>query len=476
MWTLYVEELKAAMRGRFTWLGAGVVLAAVGAAATIGTQDTWLDGYGVIAYFLVPLAFIPFFAGAIASPRANRFVESVFTTPVRRRDWFAAKLLVLLTLAAAYYVALLPMMFVYIAHVGAPFLLKRFLLWAAALLVVSLAIGALIGVLFVGGSIAPPAATGMGLVLAYAGFVPLQELIVARGNGATGIGIVTLLSPAVLLKNALGFTVAAGNLPATTRLTWISLVIMVGGTASLAAWVFLRAQGVETWEATPRQRAIIALALVALLVLPVALADRNYERPAPASNAPSIRALFARGSGSFALTRPGAPPPVRCCDTILNRDATPLAVDESARRDLLILLPVAVTDRVSDLHVDITGGAGLAVAVESSGSSDTHLETRSYASSLGPSDKTGRRILEGWVARVPITLTPTRPWDIGGLRYPLEVKTTYVLSGDKMPQLLIGRAAVEAEVSSAVYEMGAASAVLPFFCFAAAVARWRRTR
>src|SRR4029077_7448951 len=106
------------MRGRFAWLGAGGVLLAMGAGATIGTQDTWLDGYGVIAYFLVPLAFIPFAAGAIASPRANRFIESVFTTPVERRDWLIAKVLVLLTLAGAYYVALLPMMLVYIAHVG----------------------------------------------------------------------------------------------------------------------------------------------------------------------------------------------------------------------------------------------------------------------------------------------------------------------------------------------------------------------
>ena len=57
--TLYVEELKATMRGRFAWLGAGVILLAIGGVATVGTQDTWLDGYGIIAYFLVPLAFIP---------------------------------------------------------------------------------------------------------------------------------------------------------------------------------------------------------------------------------------------------------------------------------------------------------------------------------------------------------------------------------------------------------------------------------
>src|ERR1700732_1658515 len=127
--TLYVEELKATMRGRFAWLGAAVILLAIGGLATVGTQDTWLDGYGIIAYGLVPLAFIPFAAGAIASPRANRFVESVFTAPVERRDWLLAKVLVLLTLARAYYLALVPLMVVYTSHVGLPFLLRKFLVW-----------------------------------------------------------------------------------------------------------------------------------------------------------------------------------------------------------------------------------------------------------------------------------------------------------------------------------------------------------
>src|SRR5262249_53349791 len=91
--TLYVEELKALTRGHFAWLGAGVVLLAIGGLATVGTQDTWLDGYGIVAYGVVPLAFIPFAAVALASPRANRFVESIFTAPVDRRDWLVAKVL-----------------------------------------------------------------------------------------------------------------------------------------------------------------------------------------------------------------------------------------------------------------------------------------------------------------------------------------------------------------------------------------------
>ena len=88
--TLYIEELKATMRGLFTWLGAAAILFALGGLATASSPEGWLDAYAVIAYLLAPLTFIPMVAGAIASPRANRFVESVFTAPVERRDWFAA--------------------------------------------------------------------------------------------------------------------------------------------------------------------------------------------------------------------------------------------------------------------------------------------------------------------------------------------------------------------------------------------------
>ena len=78
------------MRGRFALVGAGVILLAVGCVKTVATQDAWLDGYGIIAYFLAPLAFIPLAAVFVASPRANRFVESVFTAPVERSDWLTA--------------------------------------------------------------------------------------------------------------------------------------------------------------------------------------------------------------------------------------------------------------------------------------------------------------------------------------------------------------------------------------------------
>src|ERR1700687_2661774 len=145
--TLYVEELRATMRGRFALVGVGVILFVVGCVATVGTQDTWLDGYGIIAYFLVPLAVVPPSAALLSNPRAKRFVESVFTAPVERRDWLIAKILVVATMAAAYYLALVPMVLVYTHHVGVPLLLQKLLIWAPCLLLTSIAIGSLIGVL-----------------------------------------------------------------------------------------------------------------------------------------------------------------------------------------------------------------------------------------------------------------------------------------------------------------------------------------
>jgi hypothetical protein len=468
------------MRGRFAWIGAGVVLLAVGCVATVGTQDTWLAGYGIIAYFLMPLAFVPLAAVFLASPRANRFVESVFTAPVERPDWLMAKILVLITMAAAYYVALVPMVLVYTHHAGVPPLLGNLLAWAPCLLVTSIAMGVLIGVLFIGESIAAPAATGMGVLLAYAGFVPLQELLVAQGSGATRTGHLTLSSPAVLLKNAFGFTLAVGSIPATTTRTWISLAVVVIGAIALAVWAFVRAQGVETWEATRGQWWIIALGIVLIVVLPVVMADTNYDKPAPhATNAPSIQRLFARAGSSLALTWSGGQPPTRCCSTILNRDEwPPFGTDEPTRRDLLVLLPVDATQRVTDLHIQINGESGLEVTAEPDNLAPAPkaLETHTYANDTGPAAADGHHVVTGWVARVPVTLTPTKPWDIGGVRYPLRVAATYQVAGESQMRTFDARAAIDAQVSKAIYEMGVASLILPLACFGAAFRRWRQTR
>jgi hypothetical protein len=478
--TLFVEELKALTRGRFAWLGAAVVLLAIGGIATVGTQDTWLDGYGLVAYGGIPLAFIPVAAVALASPRANRFVESIFTAPVNRRDWLVAKILVVGALGAAYYVSLLPMTLVYVHHVGAPLLLRRLLVWAPMIIVAAIAVGSLVGVLFIGRSIAAPAATAMGLLLAYAGFVPLQELMVAQGNGASRTGHLTLLSPAVLLKNGLQFTLVAGFVPSTVTRTWLCLAVIVIGALALTFWTYLRLQGVETWEATRSQAWLLASSIAFFAILPAFAGDTNYDTAAPRrTNAPAVRGVFGRAIASLAFVPPGRPVPRYCCSAVLNRDTSAMATDETTRGDLLVLLPVEIAQKVSDLHVAVSGEGGLEISIDPESAAIVpadRLETRQYPNDSGPPGPDGRHIAAGWVARVPVALTPGHIWDIGGMRYPLNVVATYRAGDDPQVRTFNARAAIDAQVAPAIYEMGAASSVLPLMCLAAAVGRWRRTR
>jgi hypothetical protein len=215
-------------------------------------------------------------------------------------------------------------------------------------------------------------------------------------------------------------------------------------------------------------------------VLPVAIADTNYDQPAPhATNAPSIQRLFSRAGSSLALAQPGGQPPARCCSTILNRDEwPPFGTDEPTRRDLLVLLPVDATQRVTDLHIQVIGENGLEATASPEGLAPASeaLETRTYANDLGPAAADGHHVVTGWVARVPVTLTPTKPWDVGGVRYPLRVTATYQVAGESQMRTFSARAAIDAQVSSAIYEMGIASAILPLVCFGAAFRRWRLTR
>src|SRR5260221_8694761 len=138
----------------------------------------------------------------------------------------------------------------------------------------------------------------------------------------------------------------------------------------------------------------------------------NCDGPAPGqTKAPAVRALFARAGNSLALTRPGGRLPERCCSTILNRDEwPPIGTDERTQRDLLILLPVDASQRVTDLRIQIAGENGLDATGDPAALANAaqHLETRAYANDLGPAAADGHHIVTGWVARVPVTLNPTQ--------------------------------------------------------------------
>ena len=243
---------------------------------------------------------------------------------------------------------------------------------------------------------------------------------------------------------------------------------------------YLRAQGVETWEASRAQRWIITIGIATIFLFPILFAETNYDKRAPAlNNAPALRGLSWRGSSSLGLATTGGQLPQRCCSPIMNHDEWPsIPTDQNTTRDLVILLPVDAKQHLTDLRLEIAGENGLQVTADASAlaSVSQHLETRTYANDLGPVAPDGHHVVNGWVARVPVVLDPTHAWDTGGMRYPLAANAIFNVEGETQPRMLKARAAIEAQIGSALWEMAFAAAILPLLCFAASIVRWRRTR
>jgi hypothetical protein len=233
------------------------------------------------------------------------------------------------------------------------------------------------------------------------------------------------------------------------------VLLAVGGLATVGTQdTWLDGYGIIAYGLVPRQRWTIAIAMVGLGLMPSIFADTNYDLHAPRqTNAPAIRGLFSRVGSTLALVRPGAQAPAMCCSTILNRDEImAMPTGEETRRDLLVLLPVDAGSRITDLHIQLVGENGLQVTTPGGRAADDlshQLEQRTYRNDLGPVDAAGRRIVTGWVARVPVILNPTKPLDIGGNRYPLTVKASFRIAGDAAPHASIARAAAPTPITSA---------------------------
>jgi hypothetical protein len=163
---------------------------------------------------------------------------------------------------------------------------------------------------------------------------------------------------------------------------------------------------------------------------------------------------------------------------VVNRDTSAIPTEQTTRWDLLVMLPVEASQPINDLHVTVSGEGGLGITLDpmTAQLSAENLETRDYPNDSGPPTADGRHITRGWVARVPVAVTPEHIWDIGGMRYPFDVIATYRVGDAPQPHTFNARAALDAQVAPAIYEMGAASSLLPLVCVVAAIRRWRRTR
>jgi hypothetical protein len=142
------------------------------------------------------------------------------------------------------------------------------------------------------------------------------------------------------------------------------------------------------------------------------------------------------------------------------------------------MLPVDSTQSVANLHLKIAGDDGLEIDANPNALDQPtpQLEPHHYPGDSGPTAADGHHVADGWIARIPITLDPTKPWDIGGDRYPLAIAATYEVAGENHPRTINARGAIEAQVPGSIEEMAVAGGFFPLLCFGASFVRWRRTR
>ncbi|HWH09406.1 MAG TPA: hypothetical protein VNX21_09410 [Candidatus Thermoplasmatota archaeon] len=467
---LLLEEVRALPRVRFALPGAAAlaaVLLAMGALVATSLDGVW--SFALVAYGILPSALAGVAAAQMASLRATRFGQALYTTPVRSGQVLAARLLVALGLGALYLLATLPFLALAAAHVEVDARVLRALLQGLGVLVFSAAFGTMVGVLLAGRSVAGPALLAGGFVLLSFFAMTFAMGMLHMPADADPLLLRALhASPHLLLSDALG--VVAGHTGVAARRPGLALGLFAVETlacVAVAAWAYTRAQGPEGWEAPRGRRTALAALAVAALLLPVAAADAAYERVPGFSKQARGWSSEAR-NGSVLLVPPGAGVPEfgeRHSGTLEH----PLLLGRANARDLLVLVHAPHGRALLGVEVTLDPGASLEVDARRFDLGDV----RDAPAGRTEPDAWGR----GWsgvVLRVPVTLTPRDPLDLTANAYALRVNATYLVDGEAEPRAAQVLAALRGDVAWVRAQMALAGA--PAVLLAAGAALARRVR
>ena len=471
---LYLEELRALPRGRFALAGAAVLCALLAfLAGVLGAGQSGLWAFSLVAYAIGPSLFAGLAAAQVAGLRTTRFAHSLYTTPVRKGEVLAAKVLVTATAGALYLLATLPFLLVASWHVAIPSYVGDFLAMGVGLLAFGTALGTLLGVLLTGRSAAGAIALGLGFMVLSIFAVPTAVSLQAKpGGGDESVLRVLHLSPHLLLSDGLGLMAGEGAGVVATPLRALALVALgVAGMLGLAAWAYLREQGVEGWESpAPRRAALVGL-LAALLLLPALAAEVAYHDAGPEErDGPGRMAMGEMRNGTVAVVRPGAPAAhAPFSDFFGGTFADPLDAGRANARDLLVLLPAPEGSVLLDVRVTLRGEDGLGVAAPA----ERDLG-RIDDAERGTAGEPGMRLVKGLVVRLPVSLTPSDPRDLSSNWYHLRVLVTYRVEGDETARTAEIVFPLRADVPGAGLQMALAGA--PLFLLATTASVLRRVR
>lgn len=460
----YRAELAGLVRGRFTLLGAALVLAStILFAATVWVGPGGLADALLFDLVLVPTAFVPVAAWQVSHARSSRFLQAVFTTPVTQSEYVAARMLVLVTVGAAYVLAMAPYFLVQALHVGLPSSALWWPLIGLGMVAACTAVGTLVGVLFTSrGSLASLA---VGVVLAAwfnAGWIMAGEFMrMQPGVARDALIRLTHTSPAVLAL------AAADELPQfSSDAPWralLAIALLVGLAAFGAWWVFARAQASETWEMPKAGVATLLVLLVALPVAPVLAASDEYE---PATHRMRGVSFSAGGQNVTAMIAERGAPLSVMQESMFRRPDLPAGTTFEA--DVLIglfLPPNATQSDFLDVRVDVTSARATFQGVPFTAG----RVTPEWAPPVPGSQPAP-------ILRVPVTLTLDEPGNLTREYYFFNVTVSGRFEGASGPFDGYSVVAAQGAVPHIRLQMALAGLPIPLLCLGAFVVRRVRMR
>ncbi|HWG89508.1 MAG TPA: hypothetical protein VNZ52_01540 [Candidatus Thermoplasmatota archaeon] len=474
LWTLYMEELRAIPRGRFALAGAALVLLLVTFAGAVpGVEDEDMEFFFVLTCLFIPTAFAALAALPLATARSTRFIQSVFTAPVGKGEYLAAKTLVALTLGLAYFVALLPFVMVHVYHLGWPAGAIEWLLVCLGVVLYSTALGTFLGVVFTGRSTAAPVALGVGLMfLSLMSVFFLWTVLEGDHSETTKQILIRLvhLGPHASLLDATGLHPPVQA--SAPHLSLAAYLVSVVGLFGAAAWIFLREQGVETWEVAPSHRGLVAALIAGVFLAPMLLTGTTYA--AANDNDDEDYADLFRPSEKLwvRLTDRGAPSLTAGFGAQGGFTENDLTIGETQELDLLVLFPVKPGTTLTNVRITLAATPSLNLE----GPRTLTLD-RTTSQEQGPIPKPGAWEADvdtserGLVLRIPVTVRPEAPTGLGDTLYGVNATATYRASGVEGLQEGFAQTRVAAEIATASLQMWLAGAPAVLGCTVSALRR-----
>lgn len=464
------EELRTLPRQTFA-LGAVAVVLSLFAPLAAVAQDgpSGLQDHLLFLWVIAQLVVAVVLAARVAAARRTRFVESLYTSPLRPGTWLAAQALVGVALAGLVFLAQVPFILVHVAFVGVPDGLLVVFAAALATAAFAVAFGLFCGVIV--GDAGPGAAAGLAGGVGFLSFI----LLILHGIVSTGAPSpmqpvylrLTALSPLTLAMDAVGID-PFENRPEAPWRAVLGLAAMVVGFGG-AAWVaYTRAQGPLGWEPRRARGLIVALVALALLV-PVAGASTSYV----AAEEDEDWVLSHGEHTRVAFVPRGAPITDEHFTMWAFFSWEALENGRDNELDALVMLMVREGEPVRDVRIQVQGSDAMRVVDGGRATIVNGAPDGRARAGEGFDDADADGPLRP-VYRVPVTLRPVEASALRGSPGLVEVNTTFTKGGVQLDS--VARMTLPSDVPGAALALFVAGTPLPIAAFAALVTRRIRTR